>query len=94
MEEESKIETVNQENKSSGLETAAFIAALASASINLFLAFLALCIGTNYLAFSIIEVIVYIAAFVLYVITAVQNKKVKFDLTLVLFAITTVMLFK
>ena len=98
MEEENKIETVNQEQKSTALETAAFIGALVSASLNLFLNFITLCVGTNntaagLLAISIIEILVYAAAFVLYVIAAVQNKKVKFDLTLVLLALATVMLF-
>ena len=98
MEEENKIETVNQEQKSTALETAAFIGVLVSAALNLFLNFITLCVGTNntaagLLAISIIEILVYAAAFVLYVIAAVKNKKVKFDLTLVLLAIATVMLF-
>ena len=98
MEEKNKIETVNQENKSSGLETATFVVTLISAALNLFLNFITLCVGTNntpggLLAISIIEILVYAGAFVLYVVTAVQNKKVKFDLTLVLLAIATVMLF-
>ena len=98
MEEENKIETVSQENKSSVLETVTFIVALVSAALNLFLSFITLCVGTNntpggLLFISIIEMLVYAGAFVLYVITAIQNKKVKFDLTLVLLAIATVMLF-
>ena len=98
MEEENKIETVNQENKSNVLETVTFIVAVVSAALNLFLNFITLCVGTNntaagLLAISIIEILVYGGAFVLYVITAIQNKKVKFDLTLVLLAIATVMLF-
>ena len=98
MEEENKIETVNEEKKSSGLETASFVLAFISAALNLFFSIIELCFAEAFSpvairVVSVLEILVYAGALVVYVISKIDDRKIKIDLTLILLIIATVMVF-